>query len=74
MSSSIIVGAISDVTRATDTSPGSIWIGSFGPLVIPKGNAPEGIVCGSLFRAVFRQGQDGALMVEDLLPMPAICG
>jgi len=71
MSSSIIVGAISAITRATDTSPASIWIGSTGPLVLPKEAPSEGVRRGRLFRAIFHDGQDGALIVENLLPMPA---
>jgi hypothetical protein len=70
MSSSIIVGAISAITRKTGTRPASIWIGSTGPLVLPDGVLPEGVGRGRVFRAVFHAGLDGALLVDDFLPMP----
>jgi hypothetical protein len=71
MGSSIIVGAISVITRKTGTRPASIWIGSTGPLVLPDGVLPEGVGRGGVFRAVFHTGLDGALIVENLLPMTA---
>ena len=71
MSSSIIVGPISAITRETGTRPASVWIGSTGPLVLPDGVLPEGMGRGSVFRAVFHTGRDGRLLVEDLAAMPA---
>jgi hypothetical protein len=71
MSSSIIVGPINVIVRGTGTRPTYVWIGSMGPLLLPEG-APEGIQYGDQFRVVVSQGQDGKLVVEKLLPMPAV--
>jgi hypothetical protein len=69
MSSSIIVGAISVITRAKDTHPVSIWIGPMGPLLLAQ-RPPKGVRRGRVVRAVFHTRHDGALIVEKLLPMP----
>jgi hypothetical protein len=70
MSSSIIVGAISVITRAKDTRPVSIWIGPMGPLLLAQRPPPKGVRRGRVVRAVFHTRHDGALIVEELLPMP----
>jgi len=70
MGSSIIVGAISRITHATDGRPVSIWIGSTGPLVLPEDTRSEGWRRGRLCRAVFHTTHDGALIVEALVAMP----
>jgi hypothetical protein len=70
MRSSLIVGPISDIERPTDTRRPSIWIGSTGPLVLPAGAPLAGVRRGCVFRAIFHDGLDGTLIVEDLLPMP----
>jgi hypothetical protein len=72
MGSSIIVGAISVITRATTTRPVSVWIGSMGPLVCPQGPPPKGVRRGRVVRAVFHTRHDGALIVQEFLPMPPL--
>ena len=72
MSSSIIVGAVSVITPAKDTRPVSIWIGSMGPLVLPQGPPPKDVHRGRVVRARFHTELDGALIVEELRPMPPL--